>query len=430
MERKLLKQVILEQKKARGSAIRDIERECLQEIESYVKLDHVVIITGVRRSGKSTLLKQILHKYYGDDLYYIDFEDERLLDFTVADFNTLYEVFIELYDLKNIFFFDEIQIIPEWELFVRRMHREKNKFFITGSNASLLSSELSTRLTGRHVTIELLPFSFREFLRYFRKDYSEESFLLSQEKAQLKRSFNEYLEHGGMPEYLEHRNPVVLQSVYENILFKDVIVRYQIKAVKAMRELSLYLLSNTGSLISYTNLKNILDLGSLNTVKDFVHYLQNAYLIFTLERFSYSVAEQTTAQKKVYAVDLGFVRHVAFQFSKNLGKYLENIVYLELRRRFKDLYYYRTKNNLEVDFLVRRGTTAVALIQVTQSLSNADTREREIRALSVAMKELDIATGLVLTLDEEETLDVDAGEIQVMPIYRWLLEEQDNPPLR
>ncbi len=422
MERSLLKQVVLEQSKSRRTESLGTERQRLQEVESYVTLDHVVIITGVRRCGKSTLLRQILHKYYGNDFYMIDFEDERLLDFSVTDFNILYEVFIELYDLKKVFFFDEVQIIPDWEMFVRRMHREKNKFFITGSNASLLSSELGTKLTGRHVVIELLPFSFREYLNYHGLAFNEESFLITQEKAKLKRSFNDYLNYGGMPEYLEHKNPVVLQSVYENILFKDVIVRYQIKAVKALRELSLFLLSNVGKLLSYSNLKNILDLGSVNTVKDFVHYLENAYLIFTLDRFSYSVGEQTTAQKKVYAIDTGLIRHIAFHFSKNMGKYLENIVYLELRRRFKELFYYQTKANFEVDFLVRKGTRVAWLIQVTQSLSDAKTREREVRGLTEAMHELGVSKGLILTLDEEEMVESEHGTIEVMPLYKWLLE--------
>ncbi len=148
-----------------------------------------------------------------------------LSNLQLQDFNHLYEILIELYGLKYVFFFDEIQNIEDWELFVRRIHREKNKVFITGSNASLLSSELSTRLTGRHIVIELLPFSFREYLQYHRIIYNEKSFLITQEKAILKRSFNEFLENGGMPEYLEHKNPLVLQNVYENILYKDVIVR-------------------------------------------------------------------------------------------------------------------------------------------------------------------------------------------------------------
>ena len=423
MESKVLKQILLEQSKARELEKLGTTRARLAEIEAVLPLAHVVIVTGIRRSGKSTLLRQAANKHYGTDFYYIDFEDERLMDFSVRDFNTLYEVFIELYGLKTVFFFDEVQNIPDWELYVRRMHREKNKFFITGSNANLLSSELATKLTGRHVVIELLPFSFKEYLHYQGVQYSKQSFLISQEKALLRRAFNDYVEHGGMPEFLEYKNPIILQTIYENIIYKDIIVRYQIKAVKALRKLALFLISNAGTLISYSKLKNILSLGSINTVKDFVHYLENAYLILTLDRFSFSVGEQTTAPKKVYCVDTGLARHIGFQFSLNIGKYLENVVYLELRRRYKELYYYRTKENLEVDFLVRQGSKIVLLVQVTQSMLDEKVRQRELKALILAMQELKQGTpAYILTVDEEEEIKTEMGTIFVLPIDKWLLE--------
>lgn len=428
MDRSLLKQVILEQEKTRKLDQIGTKRLRLVDVESLVSLAHVVVVAGIRRCGKSTLLRQIINEFYTkaqtQNFYYIDFEDERLLDFDVQDFNGLYEVLIELYGLKNVFFFDEVQNIPEWEVYVRRMHREKNKLFITGSNASLLSSELGTKLTGRHVVIELLPFSFQEFLHFHGISWNQNSFLMTQEKALLKRSFNEYLEYGGMPEYLEHKNPTVLHSVYDNILYKDIIVRYQIKAVKALRELALYLMSNVGALISYSNLKNMLQLGSVNTVKDFIHYLENAFLIFTVDKFSFSVGEQTTAQKKVYAVDTGLIRQIAFRFSQNRGKYLENVVYLELRRRYKDIFYYRTKGNLEVDFLVRKGLQIDLLIQVSESLSDLKTRERELTALNLAMKELKHTSAFIITLDEEEFISMEFGRVEVISIYKWLLQDQ------
>lgn len=425
MDREIIKQVVLEQEKANKTAIPGIQREKLALVDSLVPLAHAIIISGIRRSGKSTLMRQILKKHYEDALYFVDFEDERFVKFTSQDFNVLYEVLIELYGLKHVFFFDEIQNIEDWELFVRRIHREKNKVYITGSNASLLSSELSTRLTGRHIVIELLPFSFKEYLLYHQVSYNENSFLITQEKAILKKFFNEFLEEGGMPEYLEHKNPLVLQNVYENILYKDVIVRYDIKEIKAIRELTLDLLSNIGTPISYTNLKNNLNLGSVNTVKNYIHYLENAYLIFTLDRFSFSFSQQTGFQKKVYAIDTGLVKHIAFHFSKKQGRYLENIVYLELRRRFKDIFYYKTKDNLEVDFLIREGNKIALLIQVTESLKDPKTKAREYKALKEAMQELQVEKGLILTTDDEPA-DAEFPEIEVMSIYRWLLSYKIN----
>src|SRR3984957_3033469 len=192
MDKDVIKQVILEQESANKIATTGIEREQLALIDSLVPLSHAIIISGVRRCGKSTLMRQILKKHYEDEIYFVDFEDERFVKFTTQDFNHLYEVLIELYGLKHVFFFDEIQNIENWELFVRRIHREKNKVFITGSNASLLSSELSTHLTGRHIVVELLPFSFREYLRYHQISYSKKSFLVTRERAILKKFFNEY----------------------------------------------------------------------------------------------------------------------------------------------------------------------------------------------------------------------------------------------
>lgn len=421
MDKSIIKQVILEQEKSKKLLPLGIERDQLKNIDSLIPLPHAVIVSGIRRCGKSTLMLQILQNYYKNEMYFVDFEDERFVDFTVQDFNSLYEVLIELYGLKQVFFFDEIQNIKDWELFVRRIHGEKNKVFITGSNASLLSSELSTRLTGRHITIELLPFSFNEYIRYQQITFNQNSFSITQEKAILKRNFNEFLENGGMPEYLEHKNPLVLRNVYENILYKDVIVRYEVKEVKALRELALDLLSNIGSPLSYTKLKNTLNLGSVNTVKNYIHYLESSYLIFTLDRFSFSVSQQTILQKKVYGIDTGLIKQVAFHFSKKQGRYLENLVYLELRRRHKSLYYYKTQENLEVDFLIQEGASIPLLIQVTESLQDPEVRQREFRALISAMKELDVKKGLILT-QEEESNDPAFPQIQVKAIYQWLLE--------
>jgi len=421
MDKDTIKQVVLEQERANKIATTGIQREQLASIESLVPLPHAIVISGVRRCGKSTLMRQILKKHYEDQYYFVDFEDERFVNFTTQDFNILYEVLIELYGLKQVFFFDEIQNIEGWELFVRCIHRDKNKVFITGSNASLLSSELSTRLTGRHIVVELLPFSFREYLQYYRITYNEKSFLITQEKAILKKYFNDFLENGGMPEYLEHKNPLVLKNVYENILYKDVIVRYDVKEVKAIRELTLDLLSNFGTPLSYTNLKNSLNLGSVNTVKNYIHYLENAYLIFTLDRFSFSVSQQTLLQKKVYAIDTGLVKQIAFHFSNKQGRYLENIVYLELRRRYKEIFYYKTEGNLEVDFLIREGTKIALLIQVTESLKDPKTRDREYTALVKAMGEVHAEKGLILTQDEEPA-DPEFPKIEVAAIYQWLLK--------
>lgn len=422
-DKQLLKSLVFEQKKALMAEDSGVPRDKYAELVTHLPIPHALVIAGLRRAGKSTLLLQLIKNEYNWDVYYFNLEDERLVGFTVQDFNALYEIMMELYGERSVFFLDEIQNIPEWERFVRRLQQEKIKFIITGSNASLLSKELGTKLTGRYVQIELLPYSFKEFLHYHQVNYSENSFLITNERALLKKQFNEYLQFGGMPEYVTYRLPHILTTLYENILYKDIIVRYEIHSVRAFRELALYLISNIGTLISFTKLKNALNLGSVNTVKNYLHYLENSYLILTIDSYAYSVLQQTISQKKVYAIDTGLVNAMSIQFSRNSGKYLENIVYLELRRRYELIYYYRTANNLEIDFLVKEGMTIAQLIQVCEALTNETTRQRELTALTTAMSELGIKRGFILTLDETETIEFPEHQVvTVMPVYQWLLE--------
>jgi predicted AAA+ superfamily ATPase len=288
----------------------------------------------------------------------------------------------------------------------------------------LLSKELGTKLSGRNVSIELFPFSFQEFLSFKGVQPSKNGLFLTVERAALKKHFSEYLQHGGMPEYLKYRDQVLLKRVYEDILYRDIVARYGIKQVKPLRELGLYLLSNIGGTFSYNNLKKILGLGSMNTIKSYADYLENSYLIFLISKFSYSLKEQFVALKKIYCIDNGLAESVAFQFSKNKGKFLENLVFLELKRRSPEIYYYKTTNNLEVDFLVKTGRKDVKLIQVADNLNNDKTRRREIDSLVKAMEELKLKVGLILTDDTEEDLQIAGKSIKVIPLYKWLLGEE------
>ena len=424
MQKPLLKEIVLEQEKDRKNLDKGITRTALAAALRHAALPHAVVVSGVRRCGKSTLLNQVIGDHYKNGVYYLNFEDERLIDFTVENFNDLYEVFLELYGEKKVFFFDEIQNIPKWEVFVRRMQGKGCKFFITGSNASLLSRELGTKLSGRNVSIELFPFSFQEFLSFKGVQPSKNGLFLTIERAALKKNFSEYLQHGGMPEYLKYQDRVLLKRVYEDILYRDIVARYGIKQVKPLRELGLYLLSNIGGTFSYNNLKKILGLGSMNTIKSYADYLENSYLIFLISKFSYSLKEQFVALKKIYCIDNGLAESVAFQFSKNKGKFLENLVFLELKRRFPEIYYYKTTNNLEVDFLVKTGRKDVKLIQVSDNLNNDKTRRREVDSLVKAMEELKLKAGLILTDDTEEDLQIAGKSIKAMPLYKWLLGEE------
>jgi len=423
MNKSLLKEIVLEQEKDRQGIDAGIPREALTAASRHATLPHAVVISGLRRSGKSTLLNQILSDVYTTGVYYFSFEDERLVDFKVDDFNNLYEVFLEMYGEKKVFFFDEVQNVPQWEVFVRRMQEKGCKFFITGSNASLLSKELGTKLTGRHVGVELFPFSFNEYLSFKGFQLSKNAFSLTTERAALKKHFAEYLKHGGMPEYLKYQDATLLKRVYEDILYRDIVARYGIKQVKPLRELGLYLLSNIGGTFSYNNLKKVLGVGSMNTVKRYADFMENSYLIFLVSKFSYSLKQQFVSLKKIYCIDNGLAEAVAFQFSRNKGKFLENLVFLELRRKTQEIYYYKTFNNLEVDFLVKSGKNNLRLIQVADNLDNDKTRQREINALEKAMDELGLKTALILTEDTEEEIVLKGKVLIIQPIYKWLLRD-------
>ena len=423
MRKSLLKEIVLEQEKDRQDIDIGIPRAALNVALRHASLPHAVVISGVRRCGKSTLLNQVIGDIYKNGVYYLNFEDERLVDFDVKDFNYLYEVFLELYGDKKVFFFDEVQNVPKWEVFVRRMQGKGCKFFITGSNASLLSKELGTKLTGRNVNVELFPFSFREFLSFKGFQLSGNWLSLTTERAAAKKHFSEYLKHGGMPEYLKYQDTTLLKRVYEDILYRDIVARYGIKQVKPLRELGLYLLSNIGGTFSYNNLKKVLGLGSMNTIKSYADFMENSYLIFLVNKFSYSLKQQFVALKKIYCIDNGLAESVAFQFSRNRGKFLENLVFLALRRKFQEIYYYKTTNNLEVDFLIKSGKNDLKLIQVADNLDNEKTRQRELNALIKAMDELKLKTALILTEDTEEEIALKGKVVMVKPIYKWLLED-------
>ncbi|EKD56362.1 MAG: hypothetical protein ACD_58C00213G0005 [uncultured bacterium] len=421
MDLNLLKEIIMEQAKDLEKKDVGIERDTMLKLEESLKIPHSIVISGLRRVGKSTLLMQIMNKFYKNKCYYFNFEDERLINFQKEDFNKLYEILLELFGEKTVFFFDEIQNIIGWENFVRRMQDKGFKFYLTGSNASMLSRELGTKLTGRYIPYELYPFSFREYLDFKGYIVPSNATSYTKERAKLKSYFNQYLKSGGLPEYLKFENKDILKRIYEDILYRDIVTRYDVQEVKSLRELALYYFSNLGNLTSFNKLKEILKLGSVNTVKSYTDYFENSYLFFTVNIFSYKVSQQFIAPKKIYSIDNGLADAISFSFSKNSGKFLENMVFIELKRRGDSIYYYKTKNNLEVDFVIRKGRDIIELIQVCESIEKTDTREREIKALIQAMDELDLKSSIILTTDKEKIININNKTIKVLPTYKWLL---------
>ncbi len=418
MRKELLKTLLLDQVEQFKRQEQGIIREALNQIKKHRESSHAVVISGLRRVGKSTLLVQIARKFYSaGDFYYVNFEDERFLQFNADEFNLLYETLLELFGERKTFLLDEIQNILGWEHFIRRMIDQGFKFYLTGSNASLLSRELGTKLTGRYIPIELFPFSFTEFLAFKRQKMPDLNSLTTLQKSKLQRYLNEYLNKGGIPDALKYPQLNWHKTLYDDVLYRDVAVRFKIEETKALKELTFYLMSNISSLISFNKLKALLKLGSVNTVKNYIDYLQSGWLVFTLNKYAFSVKTQQIANKKIYAIDTGLVKSVAFSFSENRGRLLENLVFLTLRRSFQEVYYYETSNNGEVDFYLPKQRM---LIQVCQTLTEEKTQQREMEALEEAMRELKIDEAIILT-EEDSNADLKTDRIKVWPLYKWLL---------
>jgi len=373
-----------------------IERNVLKNIDT--KLPLVIILSGIRRCGKSTVLKQIIKNT--DNFYYFNFEDQRVFGFETGDFEKLDEVFHEEFGECDIYFFDEIQNVEGWERFVRRMQDSGKRFVITGSNASLLSKELGTKLTGRHITHELFPFSYTEMLR-----------LMSKKRSLL--SFESYMKTGGFPEYLKFNKTEILQELLNDIVMRDIVSRYNIRETKTIKEIAIYILTNVGKEFSYTNIAKHFKLGSTNTAISYISYFEDSYLIFTIPKFDCSYKKQVIGPKKAYSIDTGLSNANSASFSDDKGRMLENIVFLDLRRKYKNIFYFKDKG--ECDFVIMDKGKLTMAIQVCYELTD-DNKEREIGDLREAMKKLKIKKGIIITLNQEDELD----EIEVKAAWKWL----------
>ncbi|MFA5994988.1 MAG: ATP-binding protein [Patescibacteria group bacterium] len=384
----------------------------------------VIDIVGVRRGGKSSLCKLLIKNFASaDNFLYMNFEDPFFISQNSPKIiEQLVQVFQEYFskDLRYLFF-DEIQEILGWEKAVRKL-RETEQFsiVITGSSSTLLSQELSSRLTGRHRSFTVYPLSFREFLQFRGQNHVQRKNIIVHQTAILKE-FNHFLRLGGFPEIVATEDLVLLKQYVFDIVQKDIIRRYDIRDKLALEKLLIYLYSNTSSIFSARATGAAFQL-SPAVVTQYLQYFQDSFLVTAIPRFSFSLKTQQNNLKKIYALDTGMIQVVGFAFSQNNGKLLENVVCLELQRRGHKIYYYKTAHNVEVDFLVYEQPTSSALIQVAWTLRDPKTRQRELTALLEAMNELHLTQGLVLTYEEEEQIELNGKIIQVKPVYQWLLE--------
>ncbi len=376
-----------------GSTSRDKRKEI------SINKSFVIIITGVRRAGKSTLMAQLMEET-ASGFAYFNFEDPRIFDFETKDFIKLDEI---IGDKSQFYFFDEIQNVDKWELYIRKLHDQEKSICITGSNASLLSKELGTRLTGRHIQVELFPFSYNEYLN-FKKQIANEP------------TFKSYLNEGGFPEYLKTGKEEALQQLFKDIVYRDIVVRYGIRNHHTFISIALFLISNVGKEFSYTNIKNIFKVGSVNSVLEYVSWLEDSYLIFTVPRFSYSLKVVTINPKKIYVIDTGFGKANSLSFSEDRGRVLENAVFLQLRRKYSQIYYFKEKG--ECDFVIKEKDKVTQAYQVSEQI-NSENSEREVDGLLAAMAFFNLEKGIIITQNQEDNLTFNEKMIQLIPAWKW-----------
>ncbi|MDR1009630.1 MAG: ATP-binding protein [Opitutaceae bacterium] len=387
--------------------------------------DLIRVITGPRRAGKSSYAAHLAAHANDEPFGYANFDDERLA--SLDDYDALLAAIDALYDKPRLIFFDEIQNLPHWELFANRIHRAKRRLILTGSNAHLLGSELATHLTGRHLTLPLLPFSFREYLDA--KGAGSAASRTQNETVELCRA---YATEGGFPEVVlkDISRDDYLKTLLQAVLFKDIVGRYRIRATRALGDMVTFLLSNSGSEYSYSTLAGILGSRGDHTVRKYLGYLEQTFLLFSVTRFSWKVREQAAFNKKAYAMDNGLACAAGFRFSAGIGKLYENMVAIACHRRQLNgasrLFFWKNAQQEEVDFVQQTGGRVTALIQVCADATAPKTREREMRSLLKASRELRCDNLLLLTETEsgEETLNWHGmkGKVTLKPISRWLLE--------
>lgn len=410
-----MKRVMLDQKAYflnRNNLIyRDIDYDL------YSRTSQIVVISGVRRCGKSCLMALFRQKMNlsEKEFCYLNCDDERLLldDLLLDQLHTLH---LEMYGTKPVFFFDEVQMAPHWEKFVNRMYECGHKVFVTGSNARLLSSEIATTLTGRNRVITLFPFSFKEYLRFKGHEYQLNA-LTTVAKAQLLTDLNAYQKTGGFPLVVQENDIEILNAWFQDILYRDVVSRYRLSQVKELRQMAIYLFSNVGKPFSYSTLQKVSKLKSTNSVSNYLQYLEQSYLFFYLPKFDYSVKKQMLNSKKLYVIDAGAINRLGFHFSEEKGRLLENTVYLELLRQGKEVYYHKGKK--ECDFVVFENGQIVEAIQVTDKLTNQN-KDREVGGLKDALETYHIENGKIIVYDRDNSL-TEGIDVPVVSAWQWLL---------
>ncbi|MBU4056983.1 ATP-binding protein [Patescibacteria group bacterium] len=408
-------------------------REAAAVLVKYINIRQIVALVGVRRGGKSTIARQLINflikekKVNPKNILFLNLEAPLLNQFKGDPYN-LQKIFDEYLALaepkgKIFIFLDEVQFFSDWQVFVKSLYEKGGvKFFITGSNSQLLSAEMATLLSGRSIAKNIYPFSFRE-MTGLRKIETGKKIEIIRNEGKLTRIFSDYLRNGGFPEIVLEKNreikAEILVNYYKNILYQDIIPRFEVKKTRDIENLLLYLFSNIGQGYSYNSLAKHLKMND-KTVKEYIGFFEKSFLLFELSNYQYSLKKQENYPKKVYAIDNGFIGAVSFYFSENFGRFLENAVFLGLLESGKEIYYHSCKH--ECDFIVKEKRKIVEAIQVTKNL-NHDNEKRELSGLIEAMEKFNLKEGMIITESHEEERKIKGRKVKIIPAWKWLLEQ-------
>ncbi len=407
--------------------------------EEYLSSDLIITISGVRRSGKTYLLYQIskaLKKRVPDkNIVLVSLEDDRLFPLTKKDLPELIKVYRQNFEPepahKTYFLLDEIQYLPEWEMVLRRLYdKEKNiKFIITGSTSRLTPSDIATSLRGRTLSFKTFPFSFKEFLKMKGISVTPKDIEFRKIIDEIVRLLKEYMEYGGFPQVIKEKAKIeLLREYYHSIMYRDIIERYSIRNIMLFENFLKLLVQSMASPISFGKMadffKSIGVRVSKNTLIEYFKYAKDAFFAFDIPIFSYKIKDQIQYPRKLYLIDTGLKNALSFRHSEDRGRLAENIVFLELLRRNKEVYYWKDSSGYEVDFIIRENFSVKEAIQVCWNISEHKTYNREIRALLRALKEFNLRSGYIITEDLKEDKEIEGFTIKVRPLWYWLLTEE------
>lgn len=414
-----MKTIISNQRKERDELLSRpyLKRRCNQDVDLLLNSHLIKLITGPRRVGKST---QALLMLRDKNFAYLNFDNQLLLD--AWEPNIVLRMLDDVYPGYEYILLDEVQNLPAWDMWVSELYRMGKNLVVTGSNAKMLSSEMATVLTGKYLQLEMLPFSLEEFFEWNKLELRN---LQPEQKTEAVALMDDYLRNGGYPETVLSRQLLrsYLDILFDSIVWKDVAKRHNVRNVVDLNNLAMYLLSNFCSPVSANNLTEDLGFSSVNTTKKYMEYLREPYLFYYLPRYNQKLKLMKNAPKKVYVVDNGFIASKAFSLSDNLGRLLENQVFVELLRRGYDidktLFYYRSRNDKEVDFVLRRGTRIESLVQVCYDMSNAKTEKREVDSIVECAEELKCDNLIIVTSDDSRLIEKKNYKIKVVPFAEF-----------